>query len=182
MTVGKTKKADLIICNHLAVKSSIVTIAIPASLHPAYKEGLLMGFVDGTHNYRIWDTKSNSVITLRDVVFTHHSPTTIDIAPDVGPEIVQVPGDDIIETTEMPVSPQRQLLRQFSRIDQQETLRIPDNIDDDDPPNLQVVPRSPDMRVVGARWVFTRKIDGETGKPSVQSSMGCQRIQSNRGN
>jgi len=30
----------------------------------------------------------------------------------------------------------------------------------------EVVPRSPDMRVVGARWVFTRKIDGETGKPS----------------
>ncbi len=29
-----------------------------------------MGFVDGTHNYRIWDTKSNSVITSRDVVFT----------------------------------------------------------------------------------------------------------------
>ena len=51
---------------------------------------------------------------------------------------MQVPDDDIIETTEMPVSPQRQLLRQFSRIDQQETLRpIPDNIDDDDPLNLQ---------------------------------------------
>jgi len=109
------------------------------------------------------------------------------------------------------VSPQRQHLRQLSRIDQQETLRIPDNIDDDDPLNLQpltkaasihisfqrmlslqaqptylqvrhsgkweqsemdqykvweVVPRSPDMRVVGARWVYTRKIDGETGKPS----------------
>ncbi len=30
----------------------------------------------------------------------------------------------------------------------------------------EVDPRSPDMRVVGARWVFTRKIDGETGKPS----------------
>jgi len=30
----------------------------------------------------------------------------------------------------------------------------------------EVVPRSPDMRVVGARWVYTRKIDGETGKPS----------------
>jgi len=55
-------------------------------------------------------------------VFTHHS-TTSDIVPDVGPEIVQVPDDDIIETTEMPVSPQRQPLRQFSRIDQQETLR-----------------------------------------------------------
>jgi len=99
------------------------------------------------------------------------------------------------------VSPQRQHLRQLSRIDQQETLRIPDNIDDDDPLNLQpltkaasihisfqrmlslqaqptylqvrhsgkweqwemdqykvweVVPRSPDMRVVGARWVYTR--------------------------
>ena len=92
-----------------------------------------MGFVDGTHNYRIWDTKSNSVITSRDFVFTHHSTTS-----DIAPEIVQVPDDDIIETTEMPVSPQRQLLRQFSRVDQQETLRpIPDNIDDDDPLNLQ---------------------------------------------
>ncbi len=30
----------------------------------------------------------------------------------------------------------------------------------------EVVPRSPDMRVVGARWVYTRKTDGETGKPS----------------
>ncbi len=94
MTVGKTKKADLIICNHLAVKSSIVTIA-NSKLAPRYKEGLLMGFVDGTHNYRIWDTKSNSVTTSRDVVFTHHSPTTSDIAPVV-PEIVQVPDDDII--------------------------------------------------------------------------------------
>ena len=222
MTVGKTKKADLIICNHLAVKSSIVN-RNPSNA-PRYKEGLLMGYVDGTHNYRIWDTKSNSVITSRDVMFTHHSPTTSDIAPDVGPKTVQVPDDDIIETTEMPVSPHRQLLRQFSRSDQQETLRpIPDNIDDDDPLNLQpldeggidprlfsahallasttapqsylqarhsgeweqwepamqeelakmdkykvweVVPRSPDMRVVGARWVYTRKIDGETGKPS----------------
>jgi len=106
----------------------------PSKLAPRYKERLLMGFVDGTHNYHIWDTKSNSVITSRDVVFTH-SPTTSD---PVGPEIMQVPDDDIIETTEMPVSPQRQLLRQFSRIDQQETLRpIPDNIDDDDPLNLQ---------------------------------------------
>ncbi len=42
----------------------------PSKLAPRYKEGLLMGFVDGTHNYRIWDTKSNSVITSRDVVFT----------------------------------------------------------------------------------------------------------------
>ncbi len=131
MTVGKTKKADLIICNHLAVKSSIVN-RNPSNA-PRYKEGLLMGFVDGTHNYRIWDTKSNSVITSRDFVFTHHSTTS-----DIAPEIVQVPDDDIIETTEMPVSPQRQLLRQFSRVDQQETLRpIPDNIDDDDPLNLQ---------------------------------------------
>jgi len=119
MTVGETKKADLIICNHLAVKSSIVTIAIyrdhrnPSKLAPRYKEGLLMGYVDGTHNYRIWDTKSNSVITSRYVVFTHHLPTS-DIAPDIGPEIVQVPDNDIIETTEM-LSSQRQLLRQFSR-------------------------------------------------------------------
>ena len=66
-----------------------------SKLAPRYKEGLLMGFVDGTHNYRIWDTKSNSVTTSRDVVFTHHSPTTSDIAPVV-PEIVQVPDDDII--------------------------------------------------------------------------------------
>jgi len=48
----------------------------PSKLAPRYKEGLLMGFVDGTHNYRIWDTKSNSVITSRDVVF-HHSQKVI---------------------------------------------------------------------------------------------------------
>jgi transposase InsO family protein len=30
----------------------------------------------------------------------------------------------------------------------------------------EVIPRTDNMRVVGARWVFTRKIDGTTGKPS----------------
>ena len=30
----------------------------------------------------------------------------------------------------------------------------------------EVVPRQDNMRVVGARWVFVRKIDGTTGKPS----------------
>ncbi len=88
--------------------------------------------MDGTHKYRICETNSNKVITSRGVVFTslrHNKQLR-------GPEIVQVPDSDIIETTEMPVSKQRQLL-QLSRI-QQETLRpIPDNIDDDDPLNLQ---------------------------------------------
>ena len=30
----------------------------------------------------------------------------------------------------------------------------------------EVVPRDSNMRVVGARWVYTRKIDGDTGKPA----------------
>jgi hypothetical protein len=30
----------------------------------------------------------------------------------------------------------------------------------------EVVDRQPNMRVVGARWVYTRKIDGSTGMPS----------------
>ncbi len=29
-----------------------------------------------------------------------------------------------------------------------------------------VVDRKPEMRVVGARWVYTRKVDGQTGLPS----------------
>ena len=29
-----------------------------------------------------------------------------------------------------------------------------------------VVNRKPEMRVVGARWVYTRKVDGQTGLPS----------------
>ena len=29
-----------------------------------------------------------------------------------------------------------------------------------------VVDRQPNMRVIGARWVFTRKVDGQTGLPS----------------
>jgi len=33
-----------------------------------------------------------------------HHLTTSDLAPDVGPEIVQVPDDDIIETTEMRIT------------------------------------------------------------------------------
>jgi len=33
-----------------------------------------------------------------------------------------------------------------------------------------VIPRQPHMRVVGARWVYTRKIDGETGKPSAHKA------------
>jgi hypothetical protein len=28
-----------------------------------------------------------------------------------------------------------------------------------------VVDRQPSMRVIGAKWVYTRKIDGEAGKP-----------------
>lgn len=41
----------------------------------------------------------------------------------------------------------------------------------------EVIPREPHMRVVGARWVYTRKIDGETGKPSAyKSTMGCKGI------
>ena len=30
----------------------------------------------------------------------------------------------------------------------------------------EVVPASPGQRVVGAKWVYSRKIDGDTGKPS----------------
>jgi hypothetical protein len=30
----------------------------------------------------------------------------------------------------------------------------------------EAVDRQPNMRVVGARWVYTRKIDGNTGMPS----------------
>ena len=29
-----------------------------------------------------------------------------------------------------------------------------------------VIERQPSMRIIGAKWVYTRKIDGETGKPS----------------
>jgi hypothetical protein len=42
-----------------------------------------MGYMDGTHNYRIWDNKSNNVITSRDVVVTNHSPETTNIVPDI---------------------------------------------------------------------------------------------------
>lgn len=44
---------------------------------------LIMGYMDGTHNYRIWDNKSNNVITSRDVVVTNHSPETTNIVPDI---------------------------------------------------------------------------------------------------
>lgn len=42
-----------------------------------------MGYMDGTHNYRIRDNKSNNVITSRDVVVTNHSPETTNIVPDI---------------------------------------------------------------------------------------------------
>jgi len=43
----------------------------------------------------------------------------------------------------------------------------------------EVVDQQPGMRIVKARWVYTRKIDGNTGLPSsyLQGSVGSQRLQ-----
>jgi len=43
---------------------------LPSKLAPRYIEGILLGYVEGTHNYRIWDNKRSKVIISRDVVFT----------------------------------------------------------------------------------------------------------------
>jgi len=43
---------------------------LPSKLAPQYIEGILLGYVVGTHNYRIWDNKRSKVIISRDVVFT----------------------------------------------------------------------------------------------------------------
>lgn len=39
----------------------------------------------------------------------------------------------------------------------------------------KLVDRTPDMNVIHGRWVYTRKIDGETGKPSAYKARWCAR-------
>src|SRR6478736_3922368 len=45
----------------------------------------------------------------------------------------------------------------------------------------EVVDRQPNMRVVGARWVYTRKIDGNTGMPSSYKARWVAKGYSQRG-
>ena len=203
-----------------------------SKLQCRYKRGVLLGYVEGTHNYRIWDTDNQRLVVSRDVVFTTDQPTSTATASDLGPtSIVIMETDD--KTTDDPGDRQqspRQLLRRLAEIDNRgrQQTRTPerqtedeDTSDDElllrplaeggiDPRNFvahaqlttssapqsyrqarhsgeweqwepamqeelakmekynvwDVVPRTPNMRVVGAKWVYTRKIDGETGKPS----------------
>ncbi len=101
-----------------------------SKLEPRYKQGLLLGYVEGTLNYRVWDVKQRKIFQTRDVVFSEQSINDselqskfdsismdqdhiiIDHVDKINkqPEIVEV---------ERPNSP-LQLLRRLAAVDQQQ--------------------------------------------------------------
>jgi len=197
-------------------------------LQPRYKEALLMGYQDGTHNYRVWDVNTKSIATTRDVVFTDVKPISSTNAPILDPEVIsvdsstsapsdqpvrrihlrlpqQVPQLEEIIYVQAPQNPQQQpageeeidnplnpldiggrnpqslvahahtvdslpisyiQARNSGEWDQWEPAMKDEMAKMEKYKVWDVIPRQSHMRVVGARWVYTRKIDGETGKPS----------------
>jgi hypothetical protein len=98
-------------------------------LHPCYKEGQLLSYVEGTDNYRIWDLHTEKVIISRDVVFgkqpkvstrTETSGTKIQ-STQVDIDIVPEPTSDSDSETEEDQSAE----------DHTDTLNSPDQPGDD---------------------------------------------------
>jgi hypothetical protein len=67
-TSGLANQSDMTTCMLSALLSASVTTGTsPSCPSPRYREALLLGYQEGTHNYRIWD--GNKVIITRDEVF-----------------------------------------------------------------------------------------------------------------
>jgi hypothetical protein len=47
-------------------------------LHQCYREGWLLSYEEGTHNYHVWDPATKSVVVSRDVVFELKPPREVD--------------------------------------------------------------------------------------------------------
>jgi len=199
-----------------------------SKLATRYSNARLMGYVEGTHSYRVWDSRKQRIVKTRDVIFVN-SLEALELSKP--PELlnVQKPEAGTINLEfvrkarnqlSTPGSP-RYLLQRLVEADNQELAQedsVPDSESDsvynsdssDDPLLLRpgqaniatiepktvkqakqltdwnewelamqaelakmdkynvwtVVNRDsvPNIRTVGAKWVYTRKIDGDTGK------------------
>ncbi|TYJ56832.1 hypothetical protein B9479_002442 [Cryptococcus floricola] len=86
----------------------------PNKLFPRYREGVLVGYVEGTRNYRIWDTTTNNIVVSRDVRFSSLPSTPLDYVPDVdnpptqaGAPLAVITTEDVTPTSELAVPPPR---------------------------------------------------------------------------
>ena len=201
-----------------------------SKLSTRYNEARLMGYVEGTHNYRVWDPIKRHIIKTRDVIFVN-SPETLDLTQS--PKLLEL--EEVQqESIELEFAKKQKHFTTTSGSPGRLTHRLPEvddlataqdnsradsesnneyNSDSSDDPLLlrageaniatiepktvkqarhsgdwkqwelamqaelakmdkynvwTVVNRNsiPNVRTVGAKWVYTRKIDGETGKPS----------------
>jgi transposase InsO family protein len=192
-----------------------------------YSEARLMGYVEGTHNHRVWNPIKRKIIKARDVVFVNNTEDCNLIEPPVlelqSPEpdsFVTDKGIDNDNQQSIPSSP-RYLLQRLAEIENRRLLQEQSDTtssdgyqsdSSDDPLLLQpayanmvtmepktvaqaqqtsdwsqwelamkaelakmdkynvwdVINREsvPNIQTVGAKWVYTRKIDGNTGQPS----------------
>jgi hypothetical protein len=186
-----------------------------------------MGYVEGTHNYRVWNPARQKIVKTRDVVFVNFAngpdspsspiPPILQELQDKEPDLLVTDATNTVNRhISAPESP-RFLLQRLAEIENQR-----DHSDDssdgynsdssEDPLLLKpahanmvtMEPKSfsqaqqdgdctqwelamqaelakmdkykvwtivdrdsvPNIRTVGAKWVYTRKIDGNTGKPS----------------
>jgi hypothetical protein len=63
-----------------------------------YSEGILVGYVEGTQNYRIWNESTQKIVILRDVVFSNKLLTTA--ADAITPMVKETPVDVSITTVD----------------------------------------------------------------------------------
>ena len=205
-----------------------------------YKAGRLLGYVDGTHHYRVLDTETNTVKISRDVVFSKTNNQFKSTKPN--PTIKSRPSTVTVDDNNLDLEPVPQpamlrldldaARRLFHNLENQrdgnnentsesnsesDSSVATDSSGSTDPLNLtdhedqsylahallatnspntyqqarhsvefpdwqaamdkeltkmdlykvwEVVSKTPDMRILKGRWVYTRKIDGTTGKPA----------------
>jgi hypothetical protein len=63
-----------------------------------YSESILVGYVEGTQNYRIWNKSTQKIIVSRNVVFSNKLPTTA--ADAITPMVKETPVDVPITTVD----------------------------------------------------------------------------------
>jgi hypothetical protein len=83
MTYGGNTKQNSNTFTHLVAKYSIETTKNTSKLATRYSEVLPMGYVEGKHNYRVWNPAKQKVIKTRDVVFVNNTNSLKLIEPPV---------------------------------------------------------------------------------------------------
>lgn len=86
-----------------------------SKLSTRYSEARLMGYVEGTHNYRVWDLAKRQIIKTRDIVFINNPDTSESISTksldlqSFEPEFVKVDfGKELDYHMSTPASPENQ--------------------------------------------------------------------------